>query len=122
MLHPAAGAGAADVRGPAAGPSASAGAPWALYTLTFFVGNLVDEAGVYGTTSTVDVFVDGEPLLTATNDQGEGSTEVTWVRFQHSFVVGGEETVLTFINRDPADDGMNGLDGVRLALAEGGGA
>ena len=44
--------------------------PGASYRLSFAVGNVVDSAGVFGTTSTVNVIVNGHKLLAATNRAG----------------------------------------------------
>ena len=47
--------------------------PGASYRLSFAVGNVVDPAGVFGTSSTVNVLVNGYKVLAATNKRGARS-------------------------------------------------
>ncbi len=42
------------------------------YTVSFWVGNVVDPGGPFGTSTTVNMLVDGVPTFTAVNTQGTG--------------------------------------------------
>ena len=84
------------------------------YTLTFYVGNVYDPGGLYGTTSTVNVFVDGGKVFTATNSRGSGQTKQVWQKFTKTFVATSTSTTLSFLNGDPNGDEQNGFDEVAL--------
>jgi hypothetical protein len=92
-------------------------APGQLYALTFWVGNIYDPGGPYGTTSTVRVYVNGSLALTVRNSRGTGTTTMAWQRFRTTFSATSTETTLAFINADPRNDSSNGLDDVRLVPA-----
>jgi uncharacterized protein DUF642/PEP-CTERM motif-containing protein len=86
------------------------------YTLSFWVGNVDDPGGIFGTTSTVDVRVGGlsGTLLGAfTNSSTEKGT-LEWEKFTTSFTATGSSTTLDFLNADPGNDNSNGLDNVSL--------
>jgi hypothetical protein len=83
------------------------------YQLKFSVGNVVDPNNVFGTSSTVDVFVDGVHLLAATNSAGNATT-MTWQNFRLRFTAASTTTTVAFINGDPAGDNLNGLDAVSM--------
>jgi len=85
------------------------------YLLKFSVGNVVDPNNVFGTTSTVDVFVDGVHRMSAVNAAGNATT-MTWKSFRLAFAAASSQTTIAFINGDPAGDNVNGLDAVSLAL------
>jgi hypothetical protein len=94
--------------------------PGATYTLTFYVGNVVDPIGVFGTTSTVNVLVDGTPVFSATNSMGQGQNKQVWQKFTTTITAASSQTTIAFINGDPSSDFTNGLDGVKLVpLAQG---
>jgi hypothetical protein len=63
-----------------------------------------------GTTSTVDVLVNGTPIQTATNSMGAGGTTQVWEQFTTSFLATSSSTTLEFLNGDPRNDNSNGLD------------
>jgi hypothetical protein len=86
--------------------------PGATYQLDFSVGNVVDPGGLVGTSSTVDVLVDGQQLVAATNSGG-GST-LSWEAFSEAFTATGSSTTVEFLNADPPTDNTNGLDAVSL--------
>jgi hypothetical protein len=87
------------------------------YTLTFSVGNVSDPGGIFGTTSTVDVRVNGHLLMTAVNTKGAGTTKQVWKKFTKTFVATKATAAITFLNGDPPSDGNNGLDAVALSPA-----
>jgi hypothetical protein len=92
------------------------------YTLSFWVGNIFDPGGIYGTTSTVDVRLGGlgGTLLGAfTNSSTTRGTQV-WQQFATSFTATGSSTTLDFLNADPASDNSNGLDNVALTVGAAG--
>jgi hypothetical protein len=87
----------------------------ASYTLTFYVGNIYDPNGVYGTTSTVVVYANTSLLGSFTNSDGQGSVDENWKQFSTTFVATAPYTVVAFINGDPPGDMNCGLDTVVLA-------
>jgi hypothetical protein len=90
--------------------------PGATYNLSFYVGNVNDPAAGLGTTSTVQVFVNGTQLADAVNSSGN-ATGVTWLPFTRAFTASGPSTTIRFLNGDPSNDTANGLDNVTLTAA-----
>ncbi|MGH9328490.1 MAG: DUF642 domain-containing protein [Terriglobia bacterium] len=88
--------------------------PGATYELSYFIGNVANPGGPYGTTSRVNVLVDGALILTSTNSLGAGTGRQTWEQFSTSFVAPSSSTVIEFLNEDPSTDNTNGLDNVVL--------
>jgi hypothetical protein len=91
--------------------------PGAQYTLSFAVGNVVDPGGIFGTTSTVDVLIDGTQVMAATNSRGTGSTTMVWKRFTTTLTASSSSTTIALINGDPPNDTANALDVVKLVAA-----
>ena len=91
--------------------------PGAQYTLIFSVGNVYDPGGIFGTTSTVNAFVDGNLVKSATNSLGQGSSSQVWKRFSVTFTAETASTTISLINGDPSNDTQNGLDAVKLLPA-----
>ncbi|HEY2105282.1 MAG TPA: DUF642 domain-containing protein [Candidatus Binataceae bacterium] len=89
--------------------------PGTSYSLSFWVGNVVDPGGIFGASSTVKVQVNGVNIFSATNSNGSGTMTMNWKRFGFSFFAFSTSTKITFINGDPASDTSNGLDGVLLS-------
>jgi hypothetical protein len=90
--------------------------PGTQYTLSFWVGNIFDPGGIFGTTSTVKVLVGGiggTLIDTATNSSTTTGTQ-TWEQFTTTFTATSSSTTLDFINADPGSDNSNGLDNVVL--------
>jgi Protein of unknown function (DUF642) len=85
-------------------------------TLTFWIGNLYDPSGVDGVSSTVNVWVDGQQVYTATNSRGKGRTAVNWQQFATTIVATSSQTTIAFINGDPLSDNANCLDGIAMVL------
>ncbi len=105
------------------GPSASTGigvqqtvqsTPGQVYDLAFWVGNV--SAGGFGSVSIVEVFVDGQSLGLARNDQFIPGQQ-GWGLFKMQVTATGSTMTLAFVNRDPRNDNSNGLDAVSLAPA-----
>jgi len=84
------------------------------HTLTFFVGNIVDPGGIFGTSSTVNVLINGQQIFSATNSGGAGSNKLFWKKFTTGFTATGTSVTITFLNGDPSTDTNNGLDCVQL--------
>ena len=84
----------------------------ARYRLTFAVGNVVDPGGLFGTSSTVTVLVNGRSVLKATNRAG-GKVQA-WKTFTTTVKATSGTTSIEFLNGDPRSDNDNGLDAVSL--------
>ncbi len=89
------------------------------YSLTFWVGNVVDPNGIFGTTSDVDVLINGVAIITAQNPLGAGSPDLTWAQFNLPFTATGATTLIEFRNADGPSDNSNGLDNVSLVQTGG---
>jgi hypothetical protein len=86
------------------------------YTVSFWVGNVNNPGGIFGTTSTVDVLLggaSGTTLLVATNANTTTGTQ-TWDEFSTTFTATGSTSTLDFINGDPSSDNSNGLDNISV--------
>ena len=84
------------------------------HTLTFEVGNVVDQTGPFGTSSTVKVKVNGAAVFSATNSRGAGLTHIVWQKFSVQITAPSTTTKILFLNGDPPSDTANGLDCVNL--------
>ena len=84
------------------------------YTLSFYVGNVNNVGGIFGTTSTIDVDINGSQVLAAENSCTSCTTTLTWQLFTTTFTATGTSTVLAFLNGDPSNDTSNGLDNITL--------
>jgi hypothetical protein len=89
--------------------------PGSTYSLTLYVGNVIDTGGLCGTSSTVTVLIDGVAFENFTNKRG-GGTDQNWKRFSAQFVAANATTTIAFINGDPSGDADNGLDAVSVEL------
>jgi hypothetical protein len=90
--------------------------PGVEYALSFWVGNVVDTSGTFGSASTVNVYVNGAFLSAATNSDGSGSATQNWKEFVLPFTATSTDTTLRFLNGDPGSDNDNGLDNISLAV------
>jgi hypothetical protein len=82
------------------------------YALTFYVGNTTG-GGIFGTTSTVNLFVNGSE--TPFTNSTVSPTDLSWKQFTDTFVATGTSTTLLFQNGDPGNDNSNGLDNIALS-------
>ena len=89
------------------------------YTLKFSVGNQNDPRGIYGTRSSVTVYVNGARLMVATNAIDNESKIQVWKVFTHRFAATGTSTTIRFISGDGPTDNTNGLDTVSVRQATG---
>jgi hypothetical protein len=85
--------------------------PGTQYALSFYIGNTTG-GGIFGTTSTVDVLVNG--AATAFTNSQVNATGLTWQQFTDTFVATGTSTTLLFQNGDSGNDNSNGLDNIVL--------
>ncbi len=84
------------------------------YTLSFWVGN-VNSPDLFGSNSTVDVFIDNAPVpVLIAENSSTNATTLVWEQFSHSFVATSSSTTIEFLNGDPSTDNSNGLDNVTL--------
>jgi hypothetical protein len=82
------------------------------YALSYFIGNTTG-GGIFGTTSTVNVLLNGTQTFAHTNS-AVNTTGLTWEQFTDDFVATGASTTIAFENGDPSGDNSNGLDNVAL--------
>jgi hypothetical protein len=82
-----------------------------VYQLSFYVGNTTG-GSIFGSTSTVNVSINGTPTFSDTNST-TNATGLSWELFTHTFIASAT-TTLAFLNGDPANDNSNGLDNVVL--------
>jgi hypothetical protein len=85
--------------------------PGTRYVLSFWVGNV---GPGYGTTSTVEVDINGLSAGSFTNSTP--ATTLRWQQFSFPFVATGSSTTIAFLNRDPLGDNSNGLDNISLVV------
>jgi hypothetical protein len=83
------------------------------YAVTFYVGNIVG-SGNCGTTSTVNLVIDGVQVGSFTNKKDGG--QMVWKKFSTQFTAQNTTTTIAFINGDPVDDTADGLDAVSVKL------
>jgi hypothetical protein len=88
--------------------------PHHVYHLNFWVGNVYDPGGIFGTSSRIHAYVDGLLLATALNAAGKGTHTLVWHRFSVNFTAKTAETAITFLNDDRVNDTLNALDDVAL--------
>jgi hypothetical protein len=82
------------------------------YQLSFYIGNTTG-GQIFGTTSTVDVLLDGSLAFANTNAMASPTTLI-WLQYTHTFIASGATTTIGFQNADPSTDNSNGLDNVVL--------
>lgn len=87
--------------------------PGSTYSVAFFIGNLAG-GGNCGTTSTVNLVIDGVPVASFTNRKS-GDTLV-WKKFSTEFTAQNATTTIAFINGDGPNDTSNGLDAITVEL------
>ncbi len=84
------------------------------YVLTFYIGNTTG-GGIFGTTSTDALKINGTQVGTFTNSNTANSS-LSWEKFTYTFAGTGSSTTIEFDNRDPGNDNSNGLDLVNLEV------
>jgi hypothetical protein len=92
--------------------------PGDLYQVSFFVGNVSDPGGIFGTTSTVNLQVGASTIFTAENSMVPstvaGNQTMLYQQFSTTFVASSTSTALAFLNGDPSTDTANALDNITL--------
>jgi hypothetical protein len=88
--------------------------PGQTYLLSFWVGNVNNPGGIFGTTSTVDLMINGASGGAFTNSCTTCTATLAWEQFTTSFVASGATTMVTFLNGDGLTDNSNGLDNIVL--------
>ena len=84
-----------------------------MYQLSFWIGNTTG-GGIFGTTSTVSVFLNGSSTASFTDTNSNADTTgLEWEEFTQDFVA-GSSTTLDFVNEDSSGDNSDGLDNVVL--------
>jgi hypothetical protein len=83
-----------------------------VYQLSFWVGNTTG-GGIFGTTSTVNVQLNGSAFHSAVNSD-VNTTGLSWEQYTYLFTATGLSTTLAFLNGDPGGDNSNGLDNIVL--------
>lgn len=86
------------------------------YALEFAVGNVRSTGPVWGTVSSVQVLLNGQPFAVASNAGGP-SDRLGWQKFNYTFVATGSSTEIAFLNLDDEADNVNQIDSVNLAAA-----
>jgi len=84
--------------------------PGHAYQVSYFIGNTTG-GSIFGTTSTVNLLINGAPAFTDTNSTSSPTT-LNWEQFTHTVTATAGTTALSFLNGDPAGDNSNGLDNV----------
>jgi hypothetical protein len=87
--------------------------PGSTYSITFFIGNLAG-GGNCGTTSTVNLMIDGVSVASFTSKK-TGDTLV-WKKFSTEFTAQNASTTIAFFNGDGPNDTANGLDAITVEL------
>ncbi len=87
------------------------------YVISFAVGNVYNPTGIFGTTSSVEVLVNGVRVYTATNSRGRGSDRQQWEVFSFSVVATSSTSTIEFLNLDPPSDTSNTLDAVSFSTS-----
>ena len=82
------------------------------YQLSYYIGNTTG-GGIFGSSSTVDVLLNGALAFADTNSTVSSATQ-NWEQFTRTFIASGASTTIGFRNADPASDNDNGLDNVVL--------
>ena len=88
--------------------------PGTNYILTFFIGNTTG-GGIFGTTSTDALKINGTQVSTFTNSNSALSS-LNWEKFTDNFAAASMLTTIEFDNLDPASDNSNALDLVDLEV------
>jgi hypothetical protein len=93
------------------------------YSVSFWVGNLNDPGGGFGTTSTVIVQANGSTIDTATNSSSNpfvrcgvemSCQTLLYEQFTTTFTASSALTMLAFLNGDPSTDNSNALDNITI--------
>jgi Protein of unknown function (DUF642) len=87
------------------------------YNLSFWIGNIVNPGGSYGTQTSVKVLVDGVQIDAAVNSDGAGLKSPAYEEFTDSFTATSSSTTVAFVNADPSSDNSSIIDDITLIAA-----
>jgi len=85
----------------------------ASYSLTFYVGNMDNNASSYPLASAVRVAITGQTAQTFSNNNNT-TTHLNWALETFNFTATSTSTTIDFINATPLADNEAGLDNVQL--------
>lgn len=85
------------------------------YTVSFWVGNVVDPNGVFGTSTTVNLLVNGVQVFAAINQDGARQATQVWRQYTYQGIGTSNLTSFTFLSGDPNNDNSTGLDSVEIS-------
>jgi hypothetical protein len=88
------------------------------YTVSFWVGNVVDPNGVFGVSTTVNLLVNGVAVFSAVNTDGAGQHTQVWHQYTYQGVGTSNSTTFTFLSGDPANDFSSGFDNVVIRTVD----
>lgn len=83
------------------------------YSLSFWIGNIIEPGYGFGVSSSVDVVIDGTSAGVFTNAFGN-SNSLNWQQYVVTFTAASNSTAVELYNADPGNDNNNGLDDVVL--------
>jgi PEP-CTERM motif-containing protein len=88
------------------------------YTVSFWVGNVVDPRLVFGTSTTVNLLIDGQLALSAINTDGAGNSTQVWKQFTYQGFSTSDTLLFTFLSGDPPSDFNSGFDSVVISTVD----
>jgi hypothetical protein len=88
------------------------------YSVSFWVGNVVDPANVFGESTTVNLLVNNVPVFTAINTDGTGQTTQVWRQYTYNGFGLTDAITFTFLSGDPQSDFSSAFDNVTISTAD----
>ncbi|MCK1636018.1 PEPxxWA-CTERM sorting domain-containing protein [Bradyrhizobium sp. 157] len=107
-----------DANGAAGVQKAVTGLLGQIYTVSFWVGNVVDPNNVFGQSTTVNLLVDGVQVFSAVNTEGTGQPTQVWRQYTYQGVGTSNSTTFTFLSGDPSNDFSSGFDDVAISTVD----
>lgn len=89
------------------------------FTVSFWIGNVVDPGNVFGTTTTVKLLINNVLIDSYTNSQG-GPNQKTqlWQNFTYSGIATSDSLTFTFLSADPRNDFSSAFDNVEISTPD----
>lgn len=87
------------------------------YLVSFWVGNVIDPQGVFGSTTTVNLLVDGVQKFSAVNSDSSvknGSITQVWNNYVYQGFGVSDSATFTFLSGDPSNDFSSAFDNVTV--------
>ena len=88
------------------------------YTVSFWVGSVVDPTLVFGNSTTVNLLIDGRLALSAVNTDGAGQSKQNWKQFTYQGFSTSDTLQFTFLSGDPPSDFNSGFDSVVISTVD----